>query len=335
MGVIVTIIKVIFLLGFLILIHEGGHFLVAKLCKIKVNEFAIGFGPKIWKKQGKETKYALRLIPLGGFVNMEGEEKPSEEKGSFSKASAWKRVLIVFAGGFVNIIFGLAVYYIIAITNGVFYNNVVDYTIDDYGAQIAGIQTGDEILEINGEKVETREEILMALLEPKSDIAKVKINRQGELLDVDVKLTEENSRYYLGIVFKQIETSFSEQIYYATLNTKEFVISLGESVKMIFTGRVGIDQMVGPVGISEQVAKTDSLVEFFYLMAVISLSLGVTNLLPFPPLDGGKIVMIVIEGVTRKPISEKVQINIQLFGMALLLTLSLFVTFNDVSRIFK
>lgn len=335
MGVIVTIIKVIFLLGFLILIHEGGHFLVAKLCKVKVNEFAIGFGPKIWEKQGKETKYALRLIPLGGFINMEGEEKPSEEKGSFSKASAWKRAFIVFAGGFVNIIFGLVVYYIIAITNGVFYNNVVDYTIEDYGAQIAGIQTGDEILEINGEKVETREEILMALLELENDIARVKIKRQGELLDIDVKLTEENSRYYLGIVFKQIEPTFSQQIYYATLNTKEFIISLGENVKMIFTGRVGIDQMVGPVGISEQVAKTDSLVEFFYLMAVISLSLGVTNLLPFPPLDGGKIVMIVIEGVTRKPISEKVQINIQLFGMALLLTLSLFVTFNDVSRIFK
>ena len=145
MGVIITILKIIFLLGFLILIHEGGHFLVAKLCKIKVNEFAIGFGPKVWEKQRKETKYTLRLIPLGGFVNMEGEEQPSEEKGSFSKASVWKKVLIVFAGGFVNIIFGLAVYYIIAVTNGVFYNNVVDYTIDDYGAQIAGILAGDEI----------------------------------------------------------------------------------------------------------------------------------------------------------------------------------------------
>ena len=112
MGVIITILKIIFLLGFLILIHEGGHFLVAKLCKIKVNEFAIGFGPKVWEKERKETKYTLRLIPLGGFV---------------------------------NIIFGLAVYYIIAVTNGVFYNNVVDYTIDDYGAQIAGILAGDEI----------------------------------------------------------------------------------------------------------------------------------------------------------------------------------------------
>ena len=335
MGVIITIIKVIFLLGFLIFIHEGGHFLVAKLCRVKVNEFAIGFGPKIFEKKGKETKYVLRLIPLGGFVNMEGEDTPSSEKGSFSETNIWKKIAIVFAGGFVNIVFGLSVYYILAITNGTFFNNVVDYTLENYGAEVSGILSGDEILEINGESVKTREEIVMALNTQNSNIIDVKINRQGQIMDLKVELTEENSKYYLGVVFKQIEPTLSQQFYYATLNTKEFIIALADNVKMIFTGNVSVDQMVGPVGISEQVAKTDNFVEFFYLMAVISLSLGVTNLLPFPPLDGGKIVMIAIEGVSRKKISEKVQINIQLFGMALLLTLSLYVTFNDVIRIFN
>lgn len=108
-------IKIIFLLGFLVLIHEGGHFIVAKLCKVRVNEFAIGFGPTIWKKQGKETKYALRLIPLGGFVSMEGEEEYSEKEGSFSKASVPKRIAIVSAGGLVNILFGLTAYFIIVL----------------------------------------------------------------------------------------------------------------------------------------------------------------------------------------------------------------------------
>lgn len=335
MGVIITIIKVIFLLGFLILIHEGGHFLVAKLCKVKVNEFAIGFGPKIWEKQGKETKYALRLIPLGGFVNMEGEETPSDEKGSFSKASAWKKILIVFAGGFVNIIFGLIVYYIIVITNVTFYNNVVDYTLENYGAQSAGIKTGDEIIEINGKEVSSRETVLMALDDLDSDIVNVKINRNGEIFEVNVKLIEENSKYYLGIVFQKSELAISQKVYYANLSTKEFIIALADNVKMIFTGKVGVDQMVGPVGISEQVAKTDNFIEFFYLLAVISLSLGVTNLLPLPPLDGGKIVLILIEGISRKKMSENVQIKIQLFGLALLMTLSLYVTFNDVIKIIK
>lgn len=335
MGVIITIIKVIFLLGFLILIHEGGHFLVAKLCKVKVNEFAIGFGPKIWEKQGKETKYALRLIPLGGFVNMEGEETPSDEKGSFSKACAWKKILIVFAGGFVNIIFGLIVYYIIVITNVTFYNNVVDYTLENYGAQSAGIKTGDEIIEINGKEVSSRETVLMALDDLDSDIVNVKINRNGEIFEVNVKLIEENSKYYLGIVFQKSELAISQKVYYANLSTKEFIIALADNVKMIFTGKVGVDQMVGPVGISEQVAKTDNFIEFFYLLAVISLSLGVTNLLPLPPLDGGKIVLILIEGISRKKMSENVQIKIQLFGLALLMTLSLYVTFNDVIKIIK
>lgn len=113
MSVIITIIKIIIILGFLILIHEAGHFLVARLCKIKVNEFAIGFGPTIWKKQGKETKYALRLIPLGGFVNMEGEEERSDAEGSFSKSSIPKRIAVVAAGGLVNIIFALIVYFIL------------------------------------------------------------------------------------------------------------------------------------------------------------------------------------------------------------------------------
>ena len=111
---IITAIKIIFVLGFLIFIHEGGHFLVAKLCKVRVNEFAIGFGPTIWKKQGKETKYALRLIPLGGFVSMEGEEEHSDKEGSFSKASVWKRIAIVSAGAIVNIIFAIIVFFILA-----------------------------------------------------------------------------------------------------------------------------------------------------------------------------------------------------------------------------
>lgn len=142
----ISAIKIIFLLGFLIFIHESGHFLVAKACKIKVKEFAIGFGPTIWKKQGKETKYALRLIPLGGFVNMLGEEERSNEEGSFSTASIPKRIAVVLAGGAVNIIFGLLVYFILVSSSGNYISNIVDSILPNYSAQEAGIEQNDKIL---------------------------------------------------------------------------------------------------------------------------------------------------------------------------------------------
>ena len=136
-GFLISAIKIIFLLGFLIFIHEGGHFVVAKLCKVKVNEFAIGFGPTILKKQGKETKYALRLIPLGGFVSMEGEEEASDLEGSFSKASIPKRMAIVVAGATVNILFGLVIYFILMTSTGVPATTEIDYTLDGYSSKQA------------------------------------------------------------------------------------------------------------------------------------------------------------------------------------------------------
>ena len=129
---ILSAIKIIFLLGFLIFIHELGHFTVAKLCKVRVNEFAIGFGPAIWKKQGKQTKYALRLIPLGGFVSMEGEEERSEESDSFSKASIPKRIAIVSAGAIVNILFAIVVYFLLVTSTGTYITNEVDSIIEGY-----------------------------------------------------------------------------------------------------------------------------------------------------------------------------------------------------------
>lgn len=243
MNFIINTVKIIFMLGFLVLIHEAGHFIVARLCKIKVNEFAIGFGPTIWRKQGKQTKYALRLIPLGGFVSMEGEEERSEQEGSFSKASIPKRIAVVLAGGLVNIVFAL-----------------ITYTI------LMTIMTGS--------------------------------------------------------------------IQIAISSAGNFIFSMVESLRLLFTGGVTVDQLMGPVGISEVVAQTSGIAEFIYVMALISMSLGVTNLLPFPPLDGGKAVILLIEAIRRKPLKESVEIRIQMLGFLLLIMLSVYVTYNDVLRIF-
>ena len=252
----ITAIKIIFLLGFLIFIHESGHFLVAKLCKVKVNEFAIGFGPTIWKKQGKQTKYALRLIPLGGFVNMEGEEQESDEDGSFSKASVTKRIVIVAAGATVNIVFGLIVFF-----------------------------------------------ILMTI-------------------------------YHTGMELLPSENNFGSHLSFACEQTKEFIFSIIDNLKQLFTGKVGPDQMMGPVGISSVVAKTDGWFDCIYILSLISLSLGVTNLLPIPALDGGKILILIIEAIRRKPLKQELELKIQLLGFSVIIAISLFITWNDIIRLF-
>lgn len=238
----INALKIIFLLGFLIFIHEGGHFLVAKLCNVKVNEFAIGFGPTIWSKQGKETKYAIRLIPLGGFVSMEGEDEESEHERSYSNASIPKRVAIVAAGAVVNIIFGLIVYFVL-----------------------------------------------------------------------------------VAIVYKDILIALQA--------TGGFVSSIFESLKMLFTGNIGIKDLSGPVGISKVVSNTTTFANYIYIISAISVSLGVTNLLPIPALDGGKILLLLIEAIRNKPLKKETEIQIQLIGFSILIALSIIVTYNDIIKI--
>ena len=416
----ISALKIIFLLGFLIFIHESGHFLVAKACKIRVKEFAIGFGPTIWKKQGKETKYALRLIPLGGFVNMIGEAERSDEEGSFSKASIPKRIAVVVAGGAVNIIFGLLVYFTVASTSGNYISTTIDTVVPNYAAEQVGVQPNDELLKVDGKKVRLKSDIDEKIQNSKGEPITLTIKRNAEIKDIEIVPTvvetkaigiylgtEENDlsgeiksiyagspaekagvmagdiiisingenpkgdqykivdlisksteneikveiernneimhfnvipevqkSYKMGVTFKIAENTFTNNIYYGFWDTIDFSLSLLDNLKMMFTGNVSADQLMGPVGISQVVSKTQGLVEFLYMLALISLSLGVTNLLPFPPLDGGKIVILLIEAIRRKPIKENVEIAIQMAGFFLMIGLSIYVTYNDVLRIF-
>lgn len=335
----ISAIKIIILLGFLITIHELGHFIVAKLCNIKVNEFSIGFGPTIWKKQGKETKYSLRLIPLGGFNSLEGEEEKSEDERSFSKASIPKRIVIVAAGAIVNILFAIVVYFILATAQGPYISNEVSDVIEGYAAKEAGIETDDIIIEIEGNKIENRLDMNKVLRKSTGEELEVKVQRNEEILDfnikpTEVKITDEVSNYYLGVDLKSSPDTFVNRIINGNIQTKEFLISIVDNLKQLFTGKVGVDQMMGPVGISEVVAKTNGFVEFIETMALISLSLGITNLLPIPALDGGRIILLIIEAIRGKPLNQNLEINIQLIGFSILIALSIYVTYNDILRIF-
>ena len=419
LGALLTILKIIFILGFLIFIHEGGHFIVAKLCKIRVNEFAIGFGPVIFKKQGKETLFQLRLIPLGGFCNMEGEEERSEVEGSFSKASIPKRIAVVAAGGLVNIIFALLIYFTLMSCVGNNVSNVIDTVVPNYSAQTAGLQENDKILKIDGKKIKNKADLDEALEQSNGNELSILIERDGKEQELKIKPTEEKynytgiavntsndklteiaalypnspgekqglqakdliiaindnpvennaqklvdyinlsigeeikftverngenvditimpdvmSNYLLGVNLKMAENNFINNIYYAFFDTGEFAISIVDNLRLLFSGGVSIDQLMGPVGISDVVAQTNGLADFIYILALISISLGFTNVLPFPPLDGGKIVILLIEAIRRKPLKEKTEINIQLVGFIMLMALMVYVTYNDILRIF-
>lgn len=419
LGALLTILKIIFILGFLIFIHEGGHFIVAKLCKIRVNEFAIWFGPVIFKKQGKETLFQLRLIPLGGFCNMEGEEERSEVEGSFSKASIPKRIAVVAAGGLVNIIFALLIYFTLMSCVGNNVSNVIDTVVPNYSAQTAGLQENDKILKIDGKKIKNKADLDEALERFNGNELSILIERDGKEQEIKLKPTEEKynytgiavnatkdklteiaalypdspgekqglqvkdiiiaindnpiennaqklvdyinlsigkeirftverngeniditimpevmSNYLLGVNLKMAENNFINNIYYAFFDTGEFAISIVDNLRLLFSGGVSIDQLMGPVGISDVVAQTNGLADFIYILALISISLGFTNLLPFPPLDGGKIVILLIEAIRRKPLKEKTEINIQLIGFIMLMALMVYVTYNDILRIF-
>ena len=330
--------KIIVMLGFLVLIHEGGHFLIAKLFKVRVNEFAIGFGPTIFTKEKGETKYALRLIPLGGFVSLEGEEEYSEVEGSFSKVSIPKKIAIVSAGALVNIIFGLLVYFIIVTALGNFYSTTVDYTIDNYAAQNYGILSGDKIIKINNKEVTTRNDVTKLLEKENGKSVGITLIRDGKELEIQLQPTaiqeDGSTYYYLGIVFQKVENHFWSNIYYGLIDTKDFSLSIVDNLKDLFSGGVSVDQMVGIVGISDIVVSTNGIYEYVYIVALISLSLGVTNLLPLPPLDGGKIVIYIIEGIRRKPLKEETELKIQALGFSILIALSIYVTYNDILRIF-
>ena len=240
----------------------------------------------------------------------------------------------MLAGGSVNIIFGLTVYFLLVTGSGNFISTTVDTTIENSAAQIAEIQPGDKIIAVNGKKVRLKSDIDKIVRQGKE--ITLQIERQSNILEINIipQKDEETNYYMLGIMFKMAENDFSTNIYYGFWNTARFASSIMENLKELFTGNIGINQFTGPIGISEVVTQTENTMQYIYILAVVSLSLGVTNLLPFPPLDGGKVLILLIESIIRRPIKENINNAIQMTGFLAIMALAVVVTYNDVLRIF-
>ena len=335
-----TIFLVILLFIILIFPHELGHFIAAKLCGVQVNEFAFGMGPVILKKQGKETLYSIRALPVGGFCAMEGEdtEEATENPRAFNNKSWWKKIIILVAGAAMNIIIAFLVMIFAAVYAGT-PTTTINSVTDGGAASMAGIQAGDKIVRVSDSRVDSWEEFVGCMQkEIKADkTISITVERNGKEKTFSLSpQRQKNGKYVIGVVSKQRHNLFIG-MKNGMASTVKMTKALFESFKMLFTSKEAINQVSGPVGMIKIVSDAAGLGVFYYLylVALISLNLAIFNLLPLPALDGGRIIFVIIRMFTGRVISDKVEARVHMIGMALLLTLTVFVTWNDIMRLIR
>ena len=328
----------------LVIVHEFGHFITAKRGGVQVNEFWIGMGPTLLKKQHNGTLYCLKLLPFGGACVMEGEDSESDNDHAFGKASLPRRMLIVAAGALMNFVVGFLIVLAVIQPNGPNGGYIVS-TIDSVdpastAAAAGGLQAGDEILEVDGYNILLRSDFEMALSRGMDTTYEVVVRRDGEKVTLPAVVLEatiegEDGRKMIGLTFAEQPDSIGMHVNMAVRTSLNYARLVWVSLGMLVSGQVGVDQLSGPVGVASVMATTASysISAFLQLVAFISINLGVMNLLPLPALDGGRLVFLIIEGIRRKPVPAKYEGYIHAAGLMLLLALMVYVTGQDIVRI--
>lgn len=351
-----TIFLTILLIGIIVCIHELGHFVAAKLCGVKVNEFALFMGPAIIKWQGKETKYSIRCIPFGGFCAMEGEDEESDNPRAFTSAAWWKRVIILLAGVTMNVVLAFVMLFIVVLPQEyIGTTEIVMVEEQSHLGENGGIQTGDRLLEIDGEKLYLQYDFSVLLQIKGEGTYDVLVERDGkEVLLEDVNLSRRefvnedgttSSRF--GVTFSNEPATFGGKIQEAWNLVRYNGRIVRLSLQMLISGQAGLTDLMGPVGMVDQVSEItdqadtfgDTLLILLEFGGMLSVNLAIMNLLPLPALDGGRTVCVllttVVEKITKKKINPKYEGYIHGVGMVLLLLLMAFVLFKDVFMIFK
>ena len=352
-----TLVSFIVVLGVLIFVHELGHFLVAKLFRVKVLKFSLGFGPKLISKTMGETEYLISAFPLGGYVKMLGETPDEAEKEdgerSFAAKPVWNRFFIVLAGPVFNLLFSVLLFFFIFLVMGIPENRdtteIGEVTALSPAAE-AGIEPGDTIVSIDGRDISSWMEVLTTVSESEGRQLKFTVLRGEEKIAIDVaprldSVTnifgeEVEQRFMIGIVKKeQIDyrrAGLFEALQAGVWQTWMFVYLTFMGVVKIIQNVVPASELGGPILIAQLAGEQARAgwLNLAHFMGLLSVNLGILNLLPIPVLDGGHLVFLTIEGIRRKPLNERAQIMAQQIGIALLGTLMLFVFYNDIVRIF-
>ena len=321
----------------LIIIHEFGHFIAAKLLGVKVNEFAVGFGPKLFSKQGKETKYSVNLIPLGGYCAMEGEDEDSGDNRAFCNKKPWRRFIIIAMGAIFNLILGLVIVAITLAPQEAFNSTVVAEFKENAVSSESGLMVNDKITEVEGRKIFSTYDLSYAFTNVKDgkiDITVIRDGRRVELKDVAFNSSEEDGISYLEVDFyvygiKKTVGSYIEQTF---ATAASYCAVVWRSLIDIIGGKYGISAVSGPVGVTAAIgsAAKVSLANLLPIMAIITINLGLFNLLPIPALDGGRLLFILIEMIFRKPVPQKYEAAVHAAGFAVLIAFMLFITAKDI-----
>ena len=346
------IIIAIIIFGILIAIHEFGHFTAAKLCGVKVEEFAIGMGPALFKKQKGETVYALRILPIGGFCAMAGEDEESDDPRAFTNQSFWKKFVILCAGSFMNLVLGIVLILIMYAGAQAFVTPTIDHFMD--GCPYEGteaMQAGDTFYSIDGQRIYLVSDVSSFLMRG-DGVYDIVMLRDGEKVELkDFALTTKTYAEYAndgpkyGFVFGYTEATFGTKLEYTWNTTLEFSRLVWLGLGDLINGKVGLKDMSGPVGIVDMMNEVGQQAEstkaaadnLLYISAFIAVNLAIMNMLPIPALDGGRvflmIVTVIIEAVSRKKLDPKYEGYIHLGGMVLLLGLMALVMYNDIAKL--
>lgn len=339
----------VLLFGFIVFFHELGHFLLAKAADIRVNEFAVGMGPKLFGFRRGETQYTLRLLPIGGFCAMEGEDEDSGDERAFGNKPVWRRILVVAAGGVFNMILGFVLMLILLAPESIYATTVISQFAENSALEAAGAQVGDRIVEIDGYAIYTDRDLsfAMALADPKA--FSMQVERDGRRVDLGTfamgtrTLEDGTEALALDFYVEPEPRTLPGLLSRTGSDTVSMARMVVESLKGLLTGRFGLNEVAGPVGTAQAISQAagaglslgfgQALMNILFMMTMITVNLGIINLLPLPALDGGRLLFLIWEGVTRKPVPAKYEGYVHAAGFMLLIGLMVLVTFHDIFRI--
>ncbi len=345
-----SIIIAIFVFGLLIFIHEMGHFLAARACKVTVDEFAVGMGPKLVSWVGKKsgTRYSLRALPFGGFTSMVGEDSESDDPNAFSAKPLWQRFIITAAGSLSNLTIGVIIMTLLVIFSGTLASTTIYQFVgfDKEDAPIAqskaeGLLEGDRIIAVDGERVHIANELAYEIMRRGIEDIDITVIRDGEEITIkDVTFAQMTSD---GIAFGALDfyvysehKTFGNIVKHAFFRSQLTIETIWESLFDLVTGRYGVEAVSGPVGVTQvlgEAAKT-GFADLLYMAVVLSMNLGVMNLLPLPALDGGRLLFLLIELVRGKRVNPDSEAMIHFIGIVILFGLMIVIAFKDIAALF-
>jgi len=346
-----TIILFVIIFGIVVISHEFGHFLIGKRNGIRVLEFAVGMGPTLFSFQKGETKYSLKLFPIGGACMFDGEDGMADEKGeadehSFLKANVWARIATVFAGPFFNFLLAFIFSLILVAFNGSD-RPVVQQIMEESAAEEAGILPGDKIVRINGEKIYLYREVSLISALNQGETLQLRLERGGETRDVTIvpRYDAQDGRYYIGLrgAGEYFKCNPLQVFQYGVYEVRYWVKATYKSLLMLLQGQASKDDVSGPIGIAQFVGDTYDEVKDYGISSVIftmmniiillSVNLGIMNLLPLPALDGGRLVFMFLEVLRGKPIAPEKEGLVHFAGLIVFMILMVFVMYNDIMKI--